>query len=143
MAIKLGPILSFRGVINNRWCVSVLVATDPEDAPPALNWQLDAAAPTAIAAVSLGSFPSTAPIAQLWRFDLAIALKKSAQQGRYTFDGQDYPFSIPVKAAMPVMAYVSCNGFSSLKLMNNIDETGDGAGARKAPELVSKAQCGP
>jgi hypothetical protein len=29
MAIKLGPILSFRGVLNNCWCVSVLVATDP------------------------------------------------------------------------------------------------------------------
>lgn len=119
MAIKLGPILSFRGVLNNSWCVSVLVATDPEDAAPALTWKLGVAATPGTPAVSLGSYPNTAPIVQLWRFDLAIALKKSAQHASYTLEGQDYPFSIPVKAAMPIMAYASCNGFSSLKLMNN------------------------
>ncbi len=119
MAIKLGPILSFRGVLNNRWCVSVLVACDTDDAALALDWQVDSAASISVAAVSLGSYPSPTPTVQLWRFDLAITLKKTAQQGRYRLAGAEYLFSVPAKAAMPVMAYVSCNGFSSLKLMNN------------------------
>lgn len=119
MSIKLGPILSFRGILNNDWCVSALVVCDRGDAAPTLNWKVGAAAPLAVQSVSLGSHPSSSPTAQLWRFDLAIPMQASAQTVAYNLAGMEYSFSVPAKGTMPNMAYVSCNGFSSMKLMND------------------------
>lgn len=119
MSVKLGPILSFRGIIKNNWCVSALVILDAGDAVPKLSWKIDQAAPVVVKATSLGKYPQAAANIQLWRFDIVIALKAVSQQVNYSFAGAAHSFSVPKKGAIPKTAYVSCNGFSSLKLMKN------------------------
>lgn len=121
MAILLGPILSFRGLVKNKWCVSVLAVTGHRDAAPELSYQTDAAASVTLAAQPLGLYPAVSPAWQLWRFDLAFAQKKAVQQVSYKVEGtaSAHSFLLPAKGVLPTMAYVSCNGFSSMKLMND------------------------
>ena len=119
MTIKLGPILSFRGIINDRWCISVLVACNKDDAAPPLDFSTNETASTKVNAKSLGNYPAAAPTTQLWRFDLNVALGNSVLAVSYSVAGTSYQFLVPAKTSIPNMAYVSCNGFSSLKLMNS------------------------
>ena len=121
MALKLGPILSFRGCVKQQWCVSVLVVLEDGDAAPALTWQADDGATLTAKAKMLASVPGAITDHRVWCFDLAIALKPTPQQINYTLvgSGQRNIFSLPPQNDMPTMAYVSCNGFSSLKLMND------------------------
>lgn len=119
MTLKLGPILSFRGIVKNQWCVSVMVALEKDDEGPQLSWNAGESSPAVANATSLGIFPSATPNIQMWRFDLYIKLTNSQQQVSYSFAGGVHSFLVPAKGAIPNMAYVSCNGFSSLKLMKN------------------------
>ncbi len=121
MTNMLGPILSFRGLKNNRWCMSALAVVGNKDTAPQLSYQIDGAASITVSAQSLGVFPSLSPTYQLWRFDLAINQNKAVQQLSYRLGGetQSHVLTVPAKGEIPNMAYVSCNGFSSMKLMND------------------------
>lgn len=121
MTLKLGPVLSFRGLIKHHWCVSALVVVEDGQAAPELTWQASNGAPVMVKAKPLGAFPGAAPANRIWRFDLSVALEQAPRQINYSLAGSalKYVFSVPAKDDIPNMAYVSCNGFSSLKLMNN------------------------
>jgi hypothetical protein len=123
MKFKLGPVLAFRGSDQASWKVSVLIATDPLAAPPALHWQTATGSGAAALADArlLLAFPQPNPTTQVWRFDLSIELTAAAQSIAYRindFEGAR-SFAVPAKGAMPNMTYSSCNGFSSLKVMND------------------------
>ena len=119
MARKLGPVLSFRGVVNQHWRVSALVVMEADDPAPLLTWQPPGQPAVTATPQALGTPPGAA--LTIWRFDLLIALSETPQQIVYTLADNPAPhtFSVPARGGMPNMAYVSCNGFSSMKLMND------------------------
>ncbi|MGE5385106.1 MAG: alkaline phosphatase D family protein [Betaproteobacteria bacterium] len=117
MAIKLGPVLSFRGVLEQRWHVSALLAQD-NATPPELRWQAGDADGEATTTL-LAAFPEAAPDTWVWRCDFGIALGATAQTVGYRLGAEEWQFAVPAAGDIPNMAYASCNGFSSLKLMND------------------------
>jgi hypothetical protein len=112
MAVVLGPILQFRGAQNKHWLVSALVVCDV-DATPALTSTL---APTI---KKIAALPFSAPAYHVYRIDMAVAL---ASVNSITIDGRIAMFKAPADNEAPRSAYVSCNGFSSPKLMKNIKD---------------------
>jgi hypothetical protein len=128
MGLKLGPILSFRGLegdAEQQWRVSVLIVRDSRENKPSLEWQAagsDAApatASTAATAKLLATFPDATPVRQAWRFDFGVTLAEKSQKISYRIKGEPsgWEFHVPATGAIPNMAYTSCTGFSSNKLM--------------------------
>jgi hypothetical protein len=115
MNIVLGPVLGFRGVVEGRWLVGVLVVTEGEVAPELL-W------------AAQGGEAAPAPVVQLaahkghtvWRFDLAVEQAAADLAVRYEIAGRSWTFTVPAAGRPPRMAYASCNGFSSLKLLKAV-----------------------
>jgi hypothetical protein len=133
MGLKLGPTLSFRGLSENTeglWQVSVLVVRDSSENEPSLEWQVagsDAApatASTAATAKLLANFQDATPARQAWRFDFGVTLTESPQKISYRIEGEPtaWEFHVPEKGAIPNMAYSSCTGFSSNKLMQKTED---------------------
>jgi hypothetical protein len=123
MKFKLGPVLSFRGSHRSEWKVSVLTATELASPAPTLQWQTNTSTGPAakVNAKLLHAFPQPNPTTQVWRFDFSIELTAGAQSVGYRipdFEGA-WTFAVPARGAMPNMTYSSCNGFSSLKAMND------------------------
>lgn len=105
--LKLGPILSFRGLdANGTWKVSALIGiADTSDAPK----------------LTLDKRKLGAPVVLLQhhgcmylRYDLSCKLRKDERRVPYSIEGIDemWHFTVPGKGEAPRMAYVSCNGFS-------------------------------
>ena len=116
MAVKLGPILNFRGCSGDAWKLSALVAVDDGTAPKA------AAAGKAVSAVPLASFKSRGVDLALFRYDFAAKQAKDASTLEYEIDGDKHTVAVPKAGDAPSIAYGSCNGFSSLKLMKSTKE---------------------
>ena len=57
-----------------------------------------------------------------WRYRFGFPMSAAEGTATYTVDGADYSVSIPATGQAPRMAYASCNGFSSLKLMKQVDD---------------------
>jgi hypothetical protein len=115
MAIKLGPVLNFRGCSGGTWRLSALVASDDGEAPA---FQLAAGgAPGAVAAKQIGAFKANRADLTLWRYDFLVKQGAQPVAARYTIDGDSWDIAVPAAGAAPALAYGSCNGFSSLKLM--------------------------
>jgi hypothetical protein len=123
MKCKLGPVLSFRGAHQSQWKVSVLIATDPLASAPILQWQTATGTGPAerVNARPLDAFPQPNPNTQVWRFDLSIELTDAPQSIGYRIPDVEgaWTFPVPAKGVIPNMTYSSCNGFSSLKVMND------------------------
>jgi hypothetical protein len=115
MAIRLGPVLNFRGCDGGVWKLSALVATDDGKAP-AFSLSAGGKSPTAtgkqLAAFGSGRFHLT-----LWRYDFQVTQSGTPASVTYQLDGEQWPVAVPARDAAPAIAYASCNGFSSLKLM--------------------------
>ena len=117
MPLLLGPILGFRGCDGGVWRISVLVAAEGVTAP-----KISVAKPGKLGALPktpLKSMPYTGQNAALWRFDIQTRQGKSAQSVSYQVGDVQAAFHVPAKDAAPRMAYASCNGFSSMKLLKN------------------------
>lgn len=117
MALLLGPILGFRGCEGGVWRVSVLVVTEGLAAPA-----ISVSAPGKLAAPpkkSLKNITFDQRSASLWRFDIQTRQTAWAQTVAYDAGGRQARFNVPAKDAAPRIAYGSCNGFSSMKLLKN------------------------
>ena len=112
----LGPILQFLGNQNHTWGVSLLLITAPGDPPPSLQLS-----PPAQAAPPLsGVVPGHAGTA--WRFDIAVPQGDAAKEIGYQCNGITHSFHVPAKAGAPNLGYVSCNGFSDLRVKKTLKE---------------------
>lgn len=112
----LGPILQFLGNQNNTWGVSVLLLTAPGDPPPTLQFN----APAQAGPPSSGAVPGYAGTA--WRIDIAIAQSAAPQAIDYQCNGKAYRFQVPALGGSPNLGYVSCNGFSDLRVKKTLKE---------------------
>lgn len=118
--LLVGPILSFRGLDASipgsaHWKVAALLGFKEGVTPPILRvaGQLRA---NPILLHSLGKVA-------LWRYDCSVALTSTAQRIDYGFEGEAAPcwsFTVPAAGLTPRIAYVSCNGWSSVDAMRKI-----------------------
>ena len=67
----------------------------------------------------LKTFPESDPTYQVWRFDFTIKQTARAQPVSYSIGGVENVFVVPPRDVIPNMLYASCNGFSSMKLLND------------------------
>jgi hypothetical protein len=119
MKISLGPILSFRGATTGGWNVSALIVSEIVSSPPELTIQSGNKKAVRRSGKLLKSFPESNPTSQVWRFDFAIKQTARAQQVSYSLNGVENSFVVPPRNTAPNMIYASCNGFSSMKLLND------------------------
>jgi hypothetical protein len=119
MKILLGPVLGFRGVTTSGWNVSALIVTDILSNPPELILQSGNRKGIKRTAKLLKAFPESNPTSQVWRFDFAVKQTARAQPVSYTIGAVENLFVVPPRDAIPNMLYASCNGFSSMKLLND------------------------
>lgn len=118
MSLKLGPILSFREVTGTEWRVAALIVEEGGNDPPSLDL-LDGPSATSVKAGLLTTFEDTESVRKVWRYDFSVPLAETARKVGYRFKGRQegWEFHVPEKGSIPNMAYASCTGFSSNKLM--------------------------
>jgi hypothetical protein len=119
MAIKMGPILGFRGQRQGEWRVSALLVTDAQVDAPALAFATAGGAKASATATSLKATPEGRPSARVWRWDIAVRQTDAEQRVGYEVLGIEAEFWVPAKGSLPNAAYASCNGFSSAKVKNS------------------------
>ncbi|HEX6899107.1 MAG TPA: alkaline phosphatase D family protein [Thermoanaerobaculia bacterium] len=110
MAIVLGPVLGFRGGNEAVWQVGALVVTDGGE-PSRLQSQ-----GKAVAGKQLAEHKGRT----VWRFDFEVQRGEEDTPVLYEVEGKSFAFTVPAAGRTPRMAYTSCNGFSSLKLLKSI-----------------------
>lgn len=114
MGVIMGPILSFRGSDQGLWKLSALVVTDGDPASLTVGSNSD------LAIESLLLWKNRSRVAYCYHFEGPMGDGPSSLT--YKVDDQTFQAAIPGKKSSPRMAYASCNGFSSPKLMKNIAE---------------------
>lgn len=113
MAVKLGPILQFRGN-TNMYCISALIVLDMQDVAPAASLSPSHAEPMV---TRIASIPFESPSYIAWRIDFRIQQTELAMRYEYAIAGIRGAFTVPGRHEKPRLAYGSCNGFSEAKLM--------------------------
>jgi len=111
MSVLMGPVLSFRGCEDGNWNLSAVIVTND---PPG----------------NLTTAAGSVPAELLWqqkkgsahRYIFSFPMTNAPTTGSYTIAGATFEVAIPATATAPRMAYASCNGFSSLKLMKLVDD---------------------
>jgi hypothetical protein len=111
MPLLMGPVLSFRGCDDGNWNLTAVVVAkdDPGDLTAGGN---------AVKAEILWEQGN----ATAFRYSFAFPMGAIEATATYTVDGTDYKVAIPAATQSPRMAYASCNGFSSGKLKNKVDD---------------------
>lgn len=117
MALRLGPVLQFRGN-NNGYLVSALAVLDIEDGEP--NVSVDGTVVYTCKAIA--SIPFDTPTMMAWRVDFRVAAGDGARQVDYEIAGERGSFVTPADGETPRIAYGSCNGYSDAKLMKAGDD---------------------
>lgn len=104
--LRIGPVLSFRGQLEQQWRVTVLIGVARDQPPPELDLDgTPCAAPTLLYRGAQDAY---------WRYDLSAPLHVNERSVSYGIEGQDarWSFTVPARDQAPRIAYVSCNGFS-------------------------------
>ncbi|HEX8381804.1 MAG TPA: alkaline phosphatase D family protein [Sphingomonas sp.] len=57
-----------------------------------------------------------------YRFRFAVPLEDAASRFDYSVDDRTFTVSLPARGHAPTMAYASCNGFSSAKVMKGVKD---------------------
>lgn len=109
---RLGPVLQFLGCDGDDWRVSVLWVQDSADAPPAC---VAGGLP-----VQLTQAPVPGTACTAWRFEISVPQTAAGQAVAYRVGDESHAFHVPARAAMPALAYGSCNGYSDPKLMKKV-----------------------
>lgn len=109
MSLLMGPVLSFRGCDNDRWNVTALVVA--KNNPGALSIAGQQVNADVLWQHKLGT---------AYRYTLALPMTAQPATVSYTIDNQTYPIAVPAIGQAPTMAYASCNGFSSSKLIKSV-----------------------
>ena len=118
--LKVGPVLSFRGVTEQEgavlWKVSALVGVAAGTAVPRLRLADREVAPPLLLAQRAGL--------QLLRYDFTVELADQERRIRYAVDGTglSWEFTVPGKHRDVRTAYVSCNGFSDPRAMRKLSQ---------------------
>lgn len=109
MARTCGPILVWRGQVDDAWRVAVMVGHD-NAGPASLSYAAAGGAPAEAALVSLGSLNGTSFLAA----ELTIPMDESGKTIEYWFASEStrWRFFAPGRSEPPRVAYASCNGFS-------------------------------
>jgi hypothetical protein len=110
----LGPILQFLGNEQHTWGVSLLLITAAGDPPPTLQLDAPAVAGPPISS-ALPGHPGTA-----WRFDIAVAQGDATAEIHYRCNNASHRFHVPARHHAPSLGYVSCNGFSDLRVKKSL-----------------------
>ena len=113
MSLLLGPVLMFRGLVGNRWNLSVLVVADGD--PPVFACATASATSPVEALWALGALSA-------YRCQFTVTLGSQPQRIAYSVEGISAAFHVPSNGHAPQMAYGSCNGFSSLKAMKGVKD---------------------
>lgn len=107
----MGPALSFRGCTDGSWRLTAIVvfAGDAEKiSVDGINSKTEIILDTEIWAVH--------------RFNITAKMKKDTQAIQYSVGDRAFEVTIPAIGQAPTIAYTSCNGFSSLKLMKGVKD---------------------
>ena len=119
MTVSMGPALGLRSCTADTWSVSVLLVIKGE-APGALGWRFaETEAVTEVVATPLLAGPMGM---QASRFVVDVPRTQQEQVIEFDCHGATGSFVVPAQGQSPQMAYGSCNGFSSQKLMKGIDD---------------------
>jgi PhoD related phosphatase len=111
MPLLMGPVLSFRGCDDGNWNLTAVVVAKTNPGPLTAGGQ--AVQPESLWEQKSGT---------AWRYRFGFPMSAVEGTATYTVDGDDYQVRIPANGQAPRMAYASCNGFSSLKLMKQVDD---------------------
>lgn len=118
MSLILGPVLGLASSDDAAWGIRVLVVRAQDPAPVQLQWTVGGAAQTCAPAFS---YPFNGQ--EVAVFELSVPLQGSEQRVDYSVTGdQARSFTIPAIGQSPRMAYASCNGFSSAKVMKLVTD---------------------
>jgi hypothetical protein len=107
----MGPVLSFRGCEDGNWNLTAIVVTDGAAVPVS-------AGGADVQPNELWRHPS----GTVYRYALSFPMQKKGATTSYTADGTAYDIAVPGQGEAPRMAYASCNGFSSAKLMKGVKD---------------------
>ncbi len=108
----MGPALSFRGCERNEWRLSAIVVAKGNPGPLTTNGQ----------PVDAEALWENAKYGTAYRYLFALPMTDQAASIPYTVAGETYHVAVPAIGQSPTMAYASCNGFSSLKLMKTVKD---------------------
>lgn len=115
----MGPVLGLAEATSVEWRVRVLAVREADDASMTASWYAGGAAQAAqlLFTYSYGE-------REVAVFELAVPLGDDAKQVSYTVTGDDGPrtFTVPAQGQTPRLAYTSCNGFSSAKVMKSVGD---------------------
>lgn len=111
MPTLMGPVLSFRGCSDGNWRLTAIVVFG--GAPEKILVDGTEVATDIILETENGT---------VHRFDISKKLKKEPQSIPYSVGGQAFEIAVPGAGQAPTIAYTSCNGFSSLKLMKGVKD---------------------
>src|SRR3954453_17006696 len=106
MSLLMGPVLSFRGSDGGSWNLTAVVVAKGD--PGALTAGGQAVQPESLWEQKSGT---------AWRYTFSFPMGAIEAVATYSVDGEDFQVHVPATGQAPRMAYASCNGFSSLKLM--------------------------
>ena len=109
MPLLMGPVLSFRGCDDKKWHVTALVVAKSD--PGALTIGNNSITPELLWEHKNGT---------AYRYTLALPMTAQSSTVTYTVDADSYEMAVPADGQPPTMAYASCNGFSSTKLMKGV-----------------------
>lgn len=118
VALKVGPVLSFRGISQvagvARWCVTALIGVKAEGPAPALMLSGQVCPPPVLLHDHGG--------VKYWRYDLSVEMGPVEQKFTYGFGTptQTWAFSVPKAGVAPRAAYVSCNGYGDPPVMRKL-----------------------
>ncbi|ACB82607.1 conserved hypothetical protein [Methylorubrum populi BJ001] len=111
MSILMGPVLSFRGCEDGNWNLSALVVFDRDPEKLLIGRKkLDS------------DILWEAAEGSAHRFEFSAKMKEAESKIEYKIGGRSYEIAVPSISQAPTMAYASCNGFSSLKLMKGVKD---------------------
>ncbi|WP_254304462.1 alkaline phosphatase family protein [Citrobacter freundii] len=120
MSIEFGPILNLRKTTGTKWTISALVLVRKNASPPANEATLSSGTVDNI--TTIASVPLASPQYDAVRYDFSIPLTTKPQTVTYQIGTEQFQFSIPAKNTTPNLAYVSCNGFSSARVMKDVED---------------------
>ena len=95
-----GPVLSFRGIVDGRWRVTALIGVTAETIAPALEIEGRAcAAPTLLLKHKKERY---------WRYDLSCDLQDTERKVAFGLGGggPTWEFTVPVRCLAPLIDYV-------------------------------------
>jgi hypothetical protein len=107
----MGPVLSFRGCEDDKWKLTALVVA--KNGPETLSTDGGTIVPDILWEHKDGT---------VYRYALSFPMGATETKASYQVGGESYEIFVPGSQQAPTMAYASCNGFSSLKLMKSIKE---------------------